>query len=226
MKETYEDWDKHSPDRFIFDMLVRRSFTAVVDYWETILMIIAANIEHDKDYELRMDMLNLTEHFLLQEDLHSTIVFYSEIILKMILIPSMQWRVGKPNVRIRKASIICGIKLLEQKLIEEDKLMQNFKILFNTLKVSLEDDWANDLRFAATIMLKRMLSFLGGRFEMEDYKELYTEMLKRLDDAQDGIRIEMCKVFEIFFEIIPDPWNSTFYPYTVKNILIHLDDQN
>ena len=64
MKESYEDWNKNSPDRFIFDMLVRRSFTAVVDYWETILMIIAANIEHDKDFELRMDMLNLTEHFL------------------------------------------------------------------------------------------------------------------------------------------------------------------
>ena len=65
MKETYETWDKHTADRFIFDMLVRRSYTAVVDYWETILMIIASNIEIEKDYELRMDMLNLTEHFLL-----------------------------------------------------------------------------------------------------------------------------------------------------------------
>jgi len=64
MKETYEDWSKNSPDRFIFDMLVRRSYTAVVDYWETILMIIASNIENGKEYELRMDMLNLCEHFL------------------------------------------------------------------------------------------------------------------------------------------------------------------
>ena len=64
LKETYEDWGKNTPDRFIFDMLVRRSFTAVVDYWETILMIIAANIENGKEYDLRMDMLNLVEHFL------------------------------------------------------------------------------------------------------------------------------------------------------------------
>lgn len=49
MKESYEQWDKHSSDRFIFDMLVRRSTTAVVDYWETILMIISANIEREKD---------------------------------------------------------------------------------------------------------------------------------------------------------------------------------
>ena len=54
-------------------------------------MIIAANVERGKDYELRMDMLSLCEHFLTQKDLHSTVVFYSEIILKMILIPSMAW---------------------------------------------------------------------------------------------------------------------------------------
>lgn len=64
MKEEYETWDKNTPERFIFDLLVRRSTTAVVDYWETILMIIAANIERNKDYELRMDMLSLCEHFL------------------------------------------------------------------------------------------------------------------------------------------------------------------
>jgi hypothetical protein len=94
-------------------MLVRRAYTAVVDYWETILMIIASNIELEKDFELRMDMLSLTEHFILQKELHSTIVFYSEIILKMILMPSAVWKVGKPNVMIRKAAIICMIKLLE-----------------------------------------------------------------------------------------------------------------
>ena len=64
MKEDYETWDKNTPERFIFDLLVRRSTTAVVDYWETILMIIAANVEKGKDYELRMDMLSLVEHFL------------------------------------------------------------------------------------------------------------------------------------------------------------------
>ena len=127
MKESYESWDKNSPDRFIFDMLVRRSYTAVVDYWETILMIIAANVEEDKEYELRMDMLNLVEHFLITKELHSTIVFYSEILLKMILMPPIAWRVGKPNTRIRKAAIICIIRLIEEQLIDPKKLYASFK---------------------------------------------------------------------------------------------------
>lgn len=113
MKEQYEDWTKNTPERFIFDMLVRRSFTAVVDYWETILMIIAANVDGNKEYELKMDMLALVEHFLLQKDLHGTIIFYSEIILKMILMPAIQWRAGKPNCSVRRAAIVCTIKLVE-----------------------------------------------------------------------------------------------------------------
>lgn len=226
MKESYEEWDRNTPDRFIFDMLVRRAFTAVVDYWDTILMIIASNIEHEKDYELRMDMLNLVEHFLLQQELHSTIIFYSEIILKMILIPCMQWRIGKPNVSIRKAAVVCQIKLIENKLIEKEKLQQNFTTVFNTLKNCLDDDWVHDIRFAGVVFVKHLISYLHEHLGHDDWKNMYTELLKRLDDAQDGIRIETCKCFEVFFDVLPDPWNSTFYEYTVKNILIHLDDQN
>ena len=113
MHESFEKWDKNTPERFIFDLLVRRANTAVIDYWEQILEIIAANVDNTKEYEIRMDMLALVEYLILQESLHSTIVFYSEVILKMILIPSTVWKVGKPNIKIRKAAVICMMKLIE-----------------------------------------------------------------------------------------------------------------
>jgi len=97
LKEDYESWNKHTAERHVFDMLVRRSQTAVVDYWDDILTIVATCTEKEKDFEMRMDMLTLTEHFLRTEALHSTIVFYSEIILKMILLPNMQWATGIPS---------------------------------------------------------------------------------------------------------------------------------
>jgi hypothetical protein len=93
-------------------MLVRRSQTAVVDFWDEILEIVATCIDKEKDWELRMDMLALTEHFLKTENLHSTIVFYSEIILKMIIIPCVRWSPGIPSNSIRKAGVICTMTLL------------------------------------------------------------------------------------------------------------------
>ena len=98
----------------------------MVDYWEEILEIVATNTDHGQDYELRMDMLNLIEFFLLEETLHSTIVFYSEIIVKLILLPCTEWRVGLPNVKIRKAGVVCLIKLIDSKLIEPIKMREYF----------------------------------------------------------------------------------------------------
>lgn len=65
MKESYENWTRDTPERFIFDLLVRRANTAVLDYLENILEIIAANVENDKDYEVRMDMLGLVEYLIM-----------------------------------------------------------------------------------------------------------------------------------------------------------------
>lgn len=64
MKENYEKWNKHTPERFIFDLLVRRSSTALIERFEDILYIIASNVENDKEVELRMDMLSLVEFLL------------------------------------------------------------------------------------------------------------------------------------------------------------------
>lgn len=103
-------------------MLVRRASTAVVDFWDEILEIVATCVDRDKDPELRIDMLALTEHFLKTENLHSTIVFYSEIILKMILVPCLKWSSGLTSNCIRKAAIVCTMALLNNNLIESVKL--------------------------------------------------------------------------------------------------------
>lgn len=189
MKESYENWTRSTPERYIFDMLVRRAGTSVLDYLENILEIIAANVENDKDYEVRMDMLSLVEFLLLQESLHSTLIFYGDILMKMILIPSTVWKVGKPNIKIRKAAVICMIKLLEKQLIKKDKLLNHFKELMGVLKSCLDDDWANDLRFTTVTFLKFLIEYLHEEFIGEHYMEIYPELLKRLDDSQEAIRI-------------------------------------
>ena len=103
---------------------------------------------------------------------------------------------------------------------------ENFKPLMASIKNCMDDDWQNDIRFASVILLKGLLNFLGSVLEYEDFKDIYPEMLKRLDDAQDGIRIEMCNCFEVFFEILPTNWSSSLYEYCIKTIFIHLDDNN
>ena len=101
----------------------------------------------------------------------------------MILIPSTVWKVGKPNIKIRKAAVICIIRLLEYKLIDREKMYGAFKEVMNVLKNCIDDDWANDLRYTCVLLIKRLIEYLHELFDEEDYKEIYPELLKRLDDS-------------------------------------------
>jgi len=66
--------------------------------------------------------------------------------------------------------------------------------------------------------------YIKEDIEKNDFSEFYAEILKRLDDAQDGIRLECCKTLETFFELLPEYWSSSLYTYSIKAIFIHLDD--
>ena len=195
-----------------------------MERFEDILQIIAANVESTKEYEVRMDMLGLVEFMINQEILSESISFYSEIFLKMILIPSTTWKVGMPNVKVRKAAVICLMRMIENKLISKQKLHNCFKEIMGVIKNCMDDDWANDMRFTSVVTVRKIIEYLHEVFDSEDYKEIYPELLKRLDDSQDGIRIATAETFCLFFKYLPDPWSASLYDYTVKNIFIHLDD--
>ena len=64
----------------------------------------------------------------------------------------------------------------------------------------MDDDWSTDMRYASVVFTKHFITYLKVSLTDEDYKGMYPELLKRMDDAQDGIRIEMCRVFEVFFD--------------------------
>jgi hypothetical protein len=207
-------------------MLVRKAETAVVDFWDEILEIVATCVDREKDFELRIDMLSLTEHFLKSEILHPTIIFYSEIIIKMILIPCLRWSNGIPSNSIRKASVVCMMTMIANNLIESQVMFHNFHEFFNMLKSCLDDDWMNELRFASVILTRKVMEVMAKDIDHECFKAIYEQLLKRLDDAQDGIRIEAAKAFELFFELLPEQWSNSLLEYTIKGIFIHLDDNN
>lgn len=75
------------------------------------------------------------------------------------------------------------IRMIEQGLITKEKLYNNFKDLMGVIKNCIDDDWANDLRFTSVVFIRHMIEYLHELFNEEDYKEIYPELLKRLDDS-------------------------------------------
>ena len=62
--------------------------------------------------------------------------------------------------------------------------------------------------------------------EWEFYTDLYPELLKRMDDSNDEVRVATCAAFQSFFRKLPANWNNNAYTYILTSLFVHFDDPN
>lgn len=58
----------------------------------------------------------------------------------------------------------------------------------------------------------------------DEFRELYAELLKRLDDSNDIVRVATCKCFVAYFRALPAEWSKSLFGYIIASLFIHLDD--
>lgn len=110
----------------------------------------------------------------------------------------MVWRSGKPNIKIRKASILIFSKLLTKGLFPPSDLHPIYGEIIAPLKDCLEDDWAADLRLSSVHFCQLLVNNLNSHLDQIELSNLRPLLLTRLDDAQDTIRIEVTSAIRAF----------------------------
>lgn len=104
--------------------------------------------------------------------------------------------------------------------------MSGYKGLVASLKNCMSDDWAPDLRYACVCLCQKLLGCMDGQLSYEEMLDFYPTLLERLDDAQDPVRIEVCKAIKVFLETNRNTISDSTWTYIVKACLVHLDDTN
>merc|ERR1719224_245409 len=78
----------------------------------------------------------------------------------------------------------------------------------------------------ACLVLACLLSDMQAEISADQLREVYPEMLKRLDDSNDKIRAVVCEALSVFFKCLPPKWSRSLYEYILKTLFVHLDDPN
>ena len=47
----------------------------------------------------------------------------------------------------------------------------------------MDDDFTNDIRFASVVCVKHLIGYVNKELIDDDYRIIYVELLKRLDDS-------------------------------------------
>merc|ERR1719240_783063 len=105
-------------------------------------------------------------------------------------------------------------------------LNELFPDLLPVLKSCLDDSFSPDNRLIACLVLKGTLNELQAEINGEQLREIYPELLKRLDDSNDKIRVAICEALAVFFKCMPPKWSRSLFEYILRTLFVHLDDPN
>jgi dynein assembly factor 5 len=224
-----ELWEERSAKRHVLETLLRNSGAAVAEHLGPLASVIARQASpEDAPVPARIDLLGLV-HFLVTEGDPAVIESlrgHSGAYLEGVLIPNCIWRAGQSNNKIRKGGMVCIHALLKQHLVSPAVLNSAFSDLLPILKSCLDDSFSPDNRLIACLVLACLLSELQAEISAEQLREVYPEMLKRLDDSNDKIRAVVCEALSVFFKCLPPKWSRSLYEYILRTLFVHLDDPN
>jgi hypothetical protein len=145
-----------------------------------------------------------------------------------ICVPNCAWRPGNANSKIRKASLVCMHQAVSERLLNPDHCLEILVSALPALKSCLDDSWVPDNRLLSLVLIKELMSAMTlPPQELDLFRDLYPELLKRLDDSQDPVRIEACACLGGLFLRVGQEQrllSTSSVAYILKSLLVHLDD--
>jgi len=224
-----ELWEERCSKRSVLETLLRNAGSAAAEHVASLVPVLARQTcPEDASVPARIDLLGLTHFMLTEEDPSLTEAMREQAPAFMcdVLIPNCTWRAGQSNNKIRKGGMVCMHSMLARRLIPASALNAAFSDLLPILKSALDDAFSPDNRMIACLILSCTLSELQAEISGEQLREVYPELLKRLDDSNDKIRVAVCEALAMFFKCLPPKWSRSLFEYILRTLFVHLDDPN
>ena len=164
-------------------------------------------------------------------------------------LPGCQWRHGRVSAVLRKAAVAAVESALVNGCVSNETALEALLQHLPTWITCMDDD-EPEARFTAFKAstawcahfnseafsypaLRPPLTPFGSRFsavasalDYETQRKLYPELLKRLDDSNDAIRVEAARAFEQFLRGMAAGFEPGQMEYMVRALCVHLDDGN
>lgn len=210
----------------------------------------------ERDPEVRNQCLLIVAHllqFIDEPDADgSPISPHLTVLIDHCILPNMRWKAGRTAAAIRATAIGTLWSLFQAKSFRFDQVIMKERPLqrhrsFSSLSIFQYQSAMNELLVSVLGMLDdddrltRMNScyVLQALFSNDDavrtidnerLHKAYPDLLKRLDDVSDDIRLAMCSTLHAYVQAFHGDFTVELYRSHLediaKTLLIHMDDQN
>jgi dynein assembly factor 5 len=165
-------------------------------------------------------------------------------LLRDSLVPNLVWRAGRTAAATRYAALVACGTLLRSGAMEAAQLEQVLATtsLVTSLCGCLDDDYYVDMRLGAAHVTDLCLRACGPAWLPAHRLLVFNELIKRLDDSRDDVRVASAQVLTTFViralhPLFPTataavsasiddvtPWAATHLPRLLACLTLHMDD--
>lgn len=234
MKLECEDWTANSFRVSIFAKMISRAGPEVGHYPDLIVSIFHEVLSHEVEPELQLKMYLALSMQLC--DLKNTLDSqndFKQLALKIVselVLPALKWKAGRKAeaVRIAACSSLWSVfasGAIDPKDIWSSPLSSRLIPAMNRL---LEDD-AKDARLFVCKTFKYVFDQGGSLIPLDYLVKICTEVMKRLDDVNDHVRLACLDALQSVINCLPKETSTDLEQHMLKVyalLLLHMDDSN
>ncbi|XP_043945620.1 dynein axonemal assembly factor 5 [Protopterus annectens] len=228
---AHQHWTSYSVERVQFETVIIYSGPVIGEVLPIFIPILKESLQPDQDPEVRLKLFTVLSKLLLNADetvnSQGQFIGYAEILIKDILVPNLHWHVGRVTAAIRMTAISCLWALLHSQLLSAEQALNVHEPLIPLVIATLDED-SKITRLTACRVIRAVLQFCGQYFDPDKLNKIYPELLKRLDDASDEVRIAATKALISWVKSVQGTYDRTTYrshiEFLYRTLLVHLDD--
>ncbi|XP_075686389.1 dynein axonemal assembly factor 5 isoform X1 [Rhinoderma darwinii] len=227
----HDHWTCYSVERAQFEVLVSESGPVIGEHLDLLMPVLKICLQQDKEPQMRLKLFTMLSKLLLKanETVNSKGQFhlYSEAFIRDTLVPNLKWRAGRTAGAIRTIAVSCLWVLLQSEVLSHEEILQVQDVLMPQVLVTLEED-SKTSRLVSCRIIRALLGICGQNLDPDKLNKIYPEVVKRLDDASDEVRITAAKTLSLWFKFIDERYERTTYrghlEFLYRCLLVHLDD--
>ncbi|XP_065919012.1 dynein axonemal assembly factor 5-like isoform X2 [Dysidea avara] len=233
LKDSYTSWSSLSPDCLLFGCLLAGASSVVIgESLEDIIPMLTHCLRPEEDAKMKLNFFTLLIEVILNaaktmNEVGQQFSSFTTLVVSDIIIPNCVWRAGRTAGAIRTAAVTCLQALLQGSFLLENHIGKLLPDLQPRLISCLDDD-IQSTRLVSCKVLRQLFALKSSNFNVDRLHSVCSDLLKRLDDSSDEIRLAMTKTLQAYFSSFPVDYNQMLYKahtdMLYKSLLVHMDD--
>ncbi|XP_062945575.1 dynein axonemal assembly factor 5 [Cynocephalus volans] len=228
---SHEDWTMHSAELMQFLVVVTQSGPVIGEALQHVVPMLRACLQPDRDPQMRLKLFSVLSKVLLKPkdtvDSQGQFHRYLETVIKDILVPNLQWHAGRTAAAIRTAAVSCLWALTSSEVLSAKQIQEVQEVLMPQILTTLEED-SQMTRLISCRIINIFLKTSGAVIDPDKFIKVYPELLKRLDDVSNDVRLAAASTLITWLRCIKSADGKSYYQsniqYLYKELLVHLDD--